>query len=139
VSDTDPRRVIHATVRKGNPIQPTYLTFDQQTLTASLGETVTDEAVQKRKIDKAQKSLDLDRKILQFVSDNPGLPKWTLAGLVGGRGKDTGDRIDALIDAGFIDSRDAGGNSHARRLYPLESDAAFLLGKVKGGEHAYND
>ncbi len=55
VSDADTRRVIHATVRKGKAIPLTYLKFNPETLTASLGDTVADEDTQIRSVNKAEK------------------------------------------------------------------------------------
>lgn len=102
VSDEDPRRIIQVTVRKGVPIEPTYLLFDAQTQTSELGAKVADE-----KSKNAQTKLELERtaldtRILATIHQNPGKPKVEIKKLVGGKGELVGRRIDEQIAAGLI-------------------------------------
>jgi len=113
ISDIDPRRFIKAEVRKGHPIEPTYLLFDPNTLTASLGETLREEATANRQSAKAQKELDLDTKILQLIALNPGQSKWKIVDLVGGSSQRVGNRVDQLIESNFIITRKGGEKGNA--------------------------
>ena len=87
VSDTDHRRVLHATVRKGQRIEPTYLEFDAQTLTSTLGTKVKDESQDKKEKAKLQKLTELDAKIGQALIETPGIPKMEVVKAVGGIGR----------------------------------------------------
>ncbi len=121
-SDEDPRRIIHADPRKGVPIEPTYLNFDFETMTASLGNSVKAEKALVRQSDKAQREMDLELEILKKVSENPGLPKWDIAKLVKGNAQLVGKRIDELVKGKFIAAKQGGEKSNAMLLYANEAD-----------------
>jgi AAA domain len=125
VSDEDQRRIIWANVRKGLRLEQTYLNFDTESRTSSLGVTVRDEKISSRQIEKSQRQLDLDGKILQLIEQNPGTAKWEIVMRVGGNAQRLGIRIDELIRDGFIVERPGGGKGNAKLLYregaaPLE-------------------
>jgi hypothetical protein len=122
VSDADPRRVIHVTIRRGKSIPPTYLKFDAATQRATLDDTVENTLIQDRTLQRKQKASDLKDTILQIVSDTPGLPTWTVVKMAGGTTAFTGAIVTDLIKANLILVRDAGGRSHAQLLYPDDYD-----------------
>jgi hypothetical protein len=97
VSDTDNRRVLHATVRKGKPIEPTYLNFDEKTLTSTLGIKVKDEVKVQKEDQKAKKQTEMDARITEVITEIPGIPKMNCVEAVGGNRKAVKDRIDFLI------------------------------------------
>ncbi len=138
VSDEDTRRVIHATVRKGRAIPPTYLEFNERNLTASRGATVADEDIEERKRRKSEKALDVDLKIHQIITENPGLKKSLVVKLVGGRAATVSDRIEELVEFGLFRTEKGPGKGAAQLLFPLESDADYLTEKVRGGVHDSN-
>jgi len=67
VSDEDERRIFHATVRKGRSIPPTYLDFNRQSETYTLGSTVAEE--RKLAAGKTQDRILTD--VLTFFKNNP--------------------------------------------------------------------
>jgi hypothetical protein len=138
VNDTDTRRVIHATVRKGRAIPPTYLEFNPETLIASRGSTVADEDIKERKRQKSEKANDIDLKIHQVITGNPGLPKSAVVKLVGGRAATVGKHIDELVNFGLFRTEKGPGKGAAQLLFPLESDADYLTERVRGGQHDIN-
>jgi hypothetical protein len=117
VSDMDPRRVIQATIRRGLPIEPTYLEFDPDTLIATLGDTVKAEIISKRAFNETQKELDLAGTIQRFICATPGLPKWDVVRAVGGNSQQIGKHIDGLIQSGLIEVRSGGEKGNAQLLY----------------------
>lgn len=116
-SDDDQRRIIQISVRKGIPLEPTYLNFDPDTNTSELGPTVAGEksAVEQTKKDLAE--VDIDTRINAAVHANPGRSKWDIVKIVGGNGQATGSRIDARIAAGDIVALNGGKRSNAKLLY----------------------
>ncbi len=117
VSDTDSRRILWITVRKGKPIEPTYLNFDPATLTACLGETVKQEAIASKQIAKAQKEFGLETSILRYVREHAGISKWEAVHAIGGNTQKMGWRIDALIKSGSIVEMSGGQKGTAKQLY----------------------
>ncbi len=113
VSDKDSRRIFHATVRKGKRIEPTFLIFDPNTLNSTLGRTVADEVAQAKKGLAELRIIELDTKIEQLLRESPDIPKMTLVKKVGGAGAATKDRIDQLIESGFILTKKGGDKGNA--------------------------
>jgi hypothetical protein len=142
VSDTDPRRVIYATVRKGRAIPPTYLKFNPDTLTASLNGTVEVEDREERKRKKSEKSLELESQIFKVISEHPGLSKWKVVEKVveevPARAATASKRIDDLIGNHFIEVKQGTGKGQAQLLFLPMSDAEYLAQKLRGGEHDSN-
>jgi hypothetical protein len=98
VSDEDPRRYVHATVRKGRELEPTYLKFDPATNTSTLDVTVYFEKTMQRENDRQTKVEVIDQRILRAVRDNAGISKGSLAKMVGGKRETTWGRIDGLLE-----------------------------------------
>ena len=71
VGDADPCRIIHATVRKREPILPSYLIWDDQTLTVRLGENVNDEESRLRREAKNDKAIELENRVCRIVCEIP--------------------------------------------------------------------
>jgi hypothetical protein len=67
VSDEDERRIFHATIRKGRPIPKTFLEFNRQSETYTLGPTVAEE----RKLVAGQTQERILEKVLTFFENNP--------------------------------------------------------------------
>jgi len=134
ISDEDSRRVIHATARKGVGIVPTYLDFDPETLTATLGTTVRDEAIATRQVAKTKRIMDLDSRIQQLVSENPGLSKWVIVSMVGGNGQRVGKHLEGMIHAGFIVTKSGGEKGNAQLLYLPDEESP--IDREKKGEVA---
>lgn len=139
VGDADPRRIIHATVRKGKPILPSYLIWDDQTLTVRLGENVNDEESRLRREAKNDKAIELENRVCRIVCENPGLTKAKLMEQVGGRAAITKAKIDALIEIGVIIVKPGGEKGNAQLIYPMETDGDYLLSKMNGGNNANID
>ena len=117
VSDTDHRRVLHATVRKGHRIEPTYLDFDEKTLTSTLGIKVKDEVVIKKEDAKLKRLTDLDEKIKQVLLADPGIAKMDMVKAVGGNRQTVSKRIDELVnDYGCITVTMGGEKGNAKLL-----------------------
>lgn len=125
VSDSDTRRVLLATTRKGTAIEPTYLDFDCETSTSTLGITVKAEAIAAKQVTKAQKTLNSDGKIMQLLTENSGIPKWSLVTLVGGAGATVGKKIDKLIASGLITVQC--GAKNAKLLYAAGTEPPALF------------
>jgi hypothetical protein len=121
VRDTDNRRVLHATVRKGKPIEPTYLNFDEKTLTSTLGIKVKDEVKVQKEDQKAKKQTEMDARITEVITEIPGIPKMNCVEAVGGNRKAVKDRIDFLIERGCIKVT-YGGEKGTAQLLTLEAD-----------------
>jgi hypothetical protein len=121
VSDTDHRRVLHATVRKGKKIEPTYLEFDEKTLTSTLGTKVKDEVKVQKEDAKAKKLTDMDAGITEVLTETPGIPKMDCVKAVGGNRKAVSDRIDFLIDRDCIKVT-FGGEKGTAKLLSLGAD-----------------
>jgi hypothetical protein len=67
VSDEDPRRIFTATVRKGQEISPTYLDYNPDTETSTLGMTTTEE----RKHSAQETDKRIVQEIVTFFKNNP--------------------------------------------------------------------
>ena len=119
VSDTDHRRVLHATVRKGQRIEPTYLEFDEKTLTSTLGVRVKDEVQDKRENAKLQKLTEIDARIRQVLTETPGIPKMDVVKAVGGNRQAVSKRIDELINGYGCIEVTMGGDKGTAKLLTL--------------------
>lgn len=116
-SDEDQRRIIQISVRKGLPLEPTYLIFDPETNMSELGATVSSvkSSVEQTKKDLA--AIEIDTRINAVLHANPGRPKWNIVKLVGGNGEVVGSRIDARMAAGEIVAVTGGKRNNAKLLY----------------------
>jgi hypothetical protein len=100
VSDIDPRRYIHAQIRKGIPFEPTYLNYDKMTQSSSLGMTLADEAAEAKKTTSGFSLVDLKDKAKQTIANNPGLSKRNIANKMGGRYQRALEIINELLADG---------------------------------------
>jgi RecA-family ATPase len=127
VSDDDPRRVFHATVRarKGKPIKPTYLEFNPNTLTYDLGMTVEEDNRLNRKVEKTKQQKDYEAKLMQALVANQGILKGKLAETPGKRKTESLIIIDALIKEGIFVSRNAEGPGNPEHIYSPSFAAAL--------------
>jgi len=133
VSDVDHRRVLHATVRKGRRIEPTYLEFDENKLTSTLGVKVKDEDQGKKEKAKLQKLTDLDIRIQQVLTEKPGIPKMDLVEAVGGKRQAVSKRIDELVnDYGCI-TVTMGGEKGTAKLLTLSGEMPDVHSDWKAG------
>ena len=100
-------------------IEPTYLEFDEKTLTSTMGIKVKDENQDKREKAKLQKLTELDTRIQQVLTETPGIPKMDVVKAVGGNRQAVSKRIDELVnDYGCIEVT-AGGDKGTARLLTL--------------------
>jgi hypothetical protein len=98
VSEEDPRRLIRFNVRKGLSIPWTYLTFDEATLTATLGETLVDE---RRRLDRKADGL-LESNILDYFAHNPGALVTDMLRTLKGKEEVKRTAFKALVTKGLL-------------------------------------
>jgi hypothetical protein len=127
VSDDDPRRVFHATVRarKGKPIKPTYLEFDKDKLTYDLGMTVEEDNRLNRKAEKDENRKEREKNIFDEVVAHQGITKGKLVETVGGNAKSTGALIESLVAEGTLAERLGGEKGNAKCIYTPSFAAAL--------------
>ena len=116
-SDEDQRRIVQISVRKGVPLEPTYLVFDPATNTSELGATVASEKSASAQMKKDFADVEIDTRINTALHANPGRSKWDIVKLVGGNAKAIGARIDSRIAQGDITAINGGKRSNAKLLY----------------------
>jgi len=116
-SDEDQRRIIQISVRKGLPLEPTYLIFDPETNSSELGATVASEKSDVAKAKKDLAEIDIDTRINSVLHANPGRSKWDIVKLVGGNATAIGERIDIRISEGDIVAINGGKRKNAKLLY----------------------
>lgn len=102
VSDTDTRRHIMFQMRKGVAIEPTYLIFNPETQTSTLGITLADEKAAAKKATVSVNAIDLRSRCLHAVMENLGESKTEIAKIVGGNATKTFAKINELIVEGVI-------------------------------------
>jgi hypothetical protein len=121
-SDQDERRVIQAQVRKGTGIERTYLDFDPETHTATLGQTVAAERVSARSFDQQLKEIQLDGEVIRVVKNNRGITKGDAVKQITGNAQKIGRKIDQLIEERTIFWKLGGEKGNAKLLYANEAD-----------------
>lgn len=117
VSDTDPRRIVSAQTRKGVPIEPTYLEFDEGTQTSTLGQTLADERADAKKLNLSLTQAELRSRCLEIVAKFPGLSQRAVCDKVGGKTKTVNDMLKQLVAEGAIVPQLGGGTKTAHNLY----------------------
>jgi hypothetical protein len=117
VSDNDQRRVVSAQIRKGDPIEPTYLDFDDATQSSTLGQTLADERADARKISLSLTHNELRNRCIEVVATNPGLTQRAACEKVGGKTKSANDMFKSLIDDGVIVPQLGGATKTANLLH----------------------
>ena len=117
VGEGDGRRVVSAQTRKGVPIEPTYLVFDDATQSSTLGQTLADERADSKKISLSQTHAELRQRCIEVVAQNAGLSQAKCCERVGGKTKLANDMFKALIDDGVIVVQQGGATKTAHLLY----------------------
>jgi hypothetical protein len=117
VSDSDNRRVISAQTRKGVPIEPGYLDFDDMTQWSTLGQTLADERADAKKVSFTMTQEELKQRCIAVVAHNPGVTQGDACVKVGGKKQTANDMFKALIDDGTIVQQVGGATKTAHLLY----------------------
>jgi hypothetical protein len=118
--DNDPRRVVSVHIRKGTPIEPTYLTFDEATQSSTLGVTIAEEKSGAKQFSKLSAQADLRQRCIAAVAEGIGNTHRAVCEKAGGKTQRTNDMIKQLTHEGVI-------TSHRGLLYikgkePIDSD-----------------
>jgi hypothetical protein len=129
VGEGDGRRVVSAQTRKGIPIEPTYLVFDETTQTSTLGQTLADERADSKKMSLSLTHAELRNRCIEIVAQNSGLTKQDARDRVGGKTATATAMLNTLIDEGIIVPQLGGKTGTAHLLYikgkePAEEKAA---------------
>lgn len=135
--DSDPRRVINAQTRKGIPIEPTYLAFDEATQSSTLGTTLADERAESKRAVVSMNASELRSRCIEVVAQNHGLPKTEACKRVGGHRSDALKMFDRLISEGVITWQPGGATGTAHLLYikgkaPEDQSPAARLLQARG-------
>jgi hypothetical protein len=115
-SNTDDRRVFHTSIRKGKRIEQTFLVYNEKTRSSTLGVKVADELKMQKDDKKIKKLTELDTKIQKVLATTPGMPKMKAVDEVGGNREVTKQRIDELINGGYITETMGGKKGTAKVL-----------------------
>ena len=117
VGEGDGRRVVSAQTRKGVPIEPTYLVFDDATQSSTLGQTLADERADAKKFSLSLTHTELRSRCIEVVAQNAGLSQAKCCAKVGGKTKSANDMFKSLIDEGVIVVQQGGTTKTANLLY----------------------
>jgi hypothetical protein len=117
VGEGDGRRIVSAQARKGVPIEPTYLVFDDATQTSTLGQTLADERADAKKMSLSLTHAELRSRCIEVVAQNAGLSQAKCGEKVGGKTKLANDMFKSLIDDGVIVVQQGGATKTAHLLY----------------------
>jgi hypothetical protein len=117
VNDSDPRRIISVQTRKGLPIEPTYLIFNDETTAVTLGQTLAEERQESKKAIFSMNQMELRTRCIQAVAQNQGLAKTEYYGRVGGHRNAAAKMFDALIKDGSLTQQVGGKTGTALLLY----------------------
>ncbi len=117
VGEGDGRRIVSAQTRKGVPIEPTYLFFDDATQSSMLGQTLADERADAKKMSLALTNAELRNRCIEVVATQAGLTQRAACERVGGKTKTANDMFKALIDEGVVISQLGGATKTAHLLY----------------------
>jgi len=128
VGDTDGRRIVSAQTRKGVPIEPTYLVFEEATQTSTLGQTLADERADAKKMSLSLTHAELRNRCIEIVAQNPGLTKQDARDRVGGKTATATAVLNTLIEEGIVVPQLGGKTGTAHLLYlkgkaPVENPA----------------
>lgn len=116
-SESDGRRILSVQTRKGIPIEPTYLDFDEATQTSTLGQTLADERADAKKMSLSLTHSELRSRCINVVATTPGLTQTEARDKVGGKTKAANDMFKSLIDEGVIVVQQGGATKTAHLLY----------------------
>ena len=117
VNDSDPRRILSVQTRKGLPIEPTYLIFNEETTSVTLGQTLAEERAESKKAFVGMNQAELRNRCIEVVAQNQGLTKTECCKRVGGHRNSVARMFDTLIADGAIVPQIGGMTSTALLLY----------------------
>jgi hypothetical protein len=117
VNDNDPRRILSVQTRKGLPIEPTYLIFNEETTSVTLGQTLAEERAESRKAFVSMNQTELRNRCIEVVAQNQGLTKTECCKRVGGHRNSVAKMYDTLIADGAIVPQIGGMTGTALLLY----------------------
>jgi AAA domain len=117
VSDSDPRRILSVQTRRGLPIEPTYLVFNEATSTSTLGQTLAEERQESKKAIFSMNQMELRTRCVQAVAQEQGLPKMEYCERVGGNRNSVKGMFEALINDGELVQQVGGKTGTALLLY----------------------
>jgi hypothetical protein len=117
VNDNDPRRILSVQTRKGLPIEPTYLVFNEETTSVTLGQTLAEERLESKKAFVSMNQAELRNRCIEVVAQNQGLTKTGCCKRVGGHRNSVAGMFDALINDGVIVQQVGGKTGTALLLY----------------------
>lgn len=115
--NSDPRRVVQIRVRKGAKLEPTYLDFDEATSTSTLGRTVADERAESKKVSVVHTQSELEARMIEVITRNPGIAKMECYTKVGGYRTAAEKKLDSLIERGLVETQEGGKTGRAIQLY----------------------
>jgi hypothetical protein len=113
----DGRRIVSAQIRKGMPIEATYLTFDEATQSSTLGQTLADERADSKRMSLSLTTAELRRRCIDTVAQNTGLTKQEARDKIGGKTATATAMLHTLIEEGVIISQLGGKTGTAHLLY----------------------
>ena len=117
VGDADGRRIISAQIRKGVPIEATYLDFNEATQSSTLGQTLADERADSKKMSLSLTQSELRQRCIDIVATHAGLTMRAAREKIGGKTKAAHDMLRSLIDEGVVISQLGGLTGAANLLY----------------------
>ena len=125
VSDADPRRIVHITVRRGKGIRPSYLAWDEDTHTVKLESLVSEEkSVTKEAVHDAAAN-QAKEKILAAVRRNQGASINAIINAVGSPNRNIFyKRYGELVDDGRLVVIE-GSSKNAKAIYTADCPAIF--------------
>jgi hypothetical protein len=117
VSDRDPRRIISVQTRKGLPIEPTYLVFNEDTTSVTLGQTLAEERQESKKAIFSMNQMELRTRCIQAVAQEQGLAKMEYCERVGGNRNTVKGMFENIINDGDLVQQVGGKTGTALLLY----------------------
>lgn len=117
VGETDSRRYISVQIRKGTALEPTYLTFDEETQSSLLGQTLADERANAKKVSVTLSQGELRQRCIEAVTNHPGQTKSVVRDKIGGKTQAANNMLTQLIAEGVIVSQLGGATNTAHLLY----------------------
>jgi AAA domain-containing protein len=100
--DSDHRRVISVQLRKGTPIEPTYLDFDTTTQSSTLGKTIADEKSNATKVTKSSAQADIRQRCIDVIAQNEGMTHRSVCDTVGAKTQRSNDMLHELMKDGVV-------------------------------------
>lgn len=113
-SDLEPKRIFATKVRDGWDTEPTYLEFDTQDNTSTLGLKVVDVAIAAKESQKLTRQMQLDASILKLIDtpEGKGIGKSTIRQHITGKTEVVTSAIERLIQQGHVRTMKHGKKVH---------------------------